>query len=160
MESLLRRMVCVISSIHRYLLTTLGTLAFFATNHDGHFITREFKMPQRSSPLPGPLAAEHGIKHSHGLHLSTLPIPHGIKSMMSRSSEHLVLNDKSKEGSSSTDEGPKLVFDPLDIGALLGSASLCGLSTRCLENGCLQGIAWNHCSMTVSIFGRQITATH
>ncbi|KDR82569.1 hypothetical protein GALMADRAFT_237950 [Galerina marginata CBS 339.88] len=134
-----------------------GTFTFFSTSHDGHFIVRKFTL---RAPLPSPpkvSSASHPDSegnHHHGPHLSTLPIPNPFKAIMSRSTEHLPLNDSEVRSLTRSDSKPSL-SEPRDIGMLIPDTALSGLKTRHLSNGKLSGIAWTHREISLFEYSQQ-----
>ncbi|KIM43090.1 hypothetical protein M413DRAFT_26286 [Hebeloma cylindrosporum] len=124
-----------------------GGFTFFSTGHNGHFITRDFKL--RGVPLR-PAASHPEVEDNHrhfGPHLSTLPIPNPFKSIMSHSSEHLLLAE-SQGQSSSQEKSRSFLSVPIDVGALVDGAALSGLTTIIAADK-LVGLAWTHREITV-----------
>ena len=120
----------------------------FYTNYDGHLIKRELNL----LPLPS-FALEHnnlppsGNNNNHysGSHL---PIPNPFKSMMSRSSEHLVSEET--ETKSQVQESSKASFSEMQDLDSVHDTSLRGLRIWSkLEDGYMLGAVWTDTTFTV-----------
>ena len=122
----------------------VDTPRFFSINHDGHLITYELDL--RPPPIPAPTNQSIPPTTSETTHQPTLPILNSFKSIMSRSSEHLPLNETALGGGKSS---KAILTDPYDMGVLLTNSTWAGLSFRRRQDGTLCGLAWAHRELTV-----------
>ena len=68
---------------------------------------------------------------------------------MSRSTEHLPLNETSNQALGGGKSSKAILTDPYDMGVLLTNPTWAGLSSRRRQDGTLCGLAWAHRELTV-----------
>jgi hypothetical protein len=126
----------------------VGTPRFFSINHNGHLVTYDIDL--RPPPIPTPNNQSSSASTSETTHQPTIPILNSFKSIMSRSTEHLPLNETSNRALGGVKSSKAILTDPYDMGALLTNPTWAGLSFRRRHDGTLCGLAWAHRELTVS----------
>ncbi|KAH9480388.1 WD repeat-containing protein 7 [Psilocybe cubensis] len=129
-----------------------GTFTFFSTSHNGHLILKELNLKGLPSP-PVKTTSETEGNH-YGPHLSTLPIPNPFKSMMTRSTEHLV-TDSSEIHMPPVNGFKPTLGEPHDIGTIIEDTALSGLVTRHSADGNFFALAWSHRELAMFQFSHQ-----
>ena len=124
-----------------------GTPRFFSINHNGHLVTYDLDL--RPPPIPAPKNQSNPVSTSETTHQPTIPILNSFKSIMSRSTEHLPLNETSNEALGGKKSSKAVLTDPYDMGALLTNPTWAGLSFRRRHDRTLCGLAWAHRELTV-----------
>ena len=120
----------------------VDTPRFFSIDHNGHLVAYDLNL--RPPPIPVPTNQSNPATTSETTHQPTLPILNPFKSIKSRFTEHLPLNESSNHA--------KAIFtDPYDMGVLLTNPIWAGLSFRHRHDGTLCGLAWAHRELTVRL---------
>ena len=136
----------------KYRWVYIDTPSFFSINDSGHFVTYELDF---SPPIPIPTnqsslaTTSEGDHNHHTTHLPTLPILDSLKSIMSRSTEHLPPNEAGNHAIGGEKSSKTILSEPHDVGVLLTDPILAGLSLRHRQDGTLCGLAWAHRELTV-----------
>lgn len=125
----------------------VDTPRFFSINHNGHLVTYELDL--RPPPIPAPTNQSNLATTFETTHQPTLPIINPFKSIMSRSTEHLPLNENSNRVMAGGKSSKAIFADPYDMGVLLTNPTWAGLSFRRRQDGTLCGLAWAHRELTV-----------
>ena len=124
-----------------------GTPRFFSINHNGHLVTYDLDL--RPPPIPTPKNQPNPASTSETTHQPTIPILNSFKSIMSRSTEHLPLNETGNQALGGKKSSKAVFSDPYDTGALLTNPTWAGLSFRRRHDRTLCGLAWAHRELTV-----------
>lgn len=124
-----------------------GSHTFYCISHDGHLILRDFilRAPLTSLKAPSTPDEENAGEHESGFHLSTLPLPNALRSMMTKSTEHL--EDESQK---SPAHGKSTLSEPHDAGMLVPDTVIAGSRTYYSADGKLYGLVWSYREICVS----------
>ena len=125
----------------------VDTPRFFSINHNGHLVTYDLDL--RPPPIPATTNQSNHATTSENTHQPTLPILNSFKSIISRSAEHLPLNETSNHALGGGKSSKVILTDPCDMGVLLTNPTWAGLSFRRRQDGTLCGLAWAHRELTV-----------
>ena len=128
-------------------MSVVDTPRFFSINHNGHLVTYELDL--RSPPISAPTNQSNSTTTSETTHQPSLPILNSFKSIMSRSTEHLPLNETNNHALGGWKSSKAILTDPHDMGVLLTNPTRAGLSFRRRQDGTLYGLAWAHRELTV-----------
>ena len=136
----------------------VDTPRFFSINHDGHLVTYDLDL--RPPPISAPNSQSNPATTSETTHQPTLPILNSLKSIMSRSTEHLPLNETSNQALGGGKSSKTIFTDPYDLGGLLTNPTWAGLSFRRRQDGTLCGLAWAHRELTVRFMSFLLSHRH
>ena len=136
----------------------VDTPRFFSINHNGHLVTYELDL--RPPPIPASNNQSNPAATSETTHQPTLPILNSFKSIMSRSAEHLSLNETGNHALGRGKSSKAILTNPYDMGVLLTKSTSAGLSFRRRQDGTLCGLAWAHRELTVRFMSFLLSHRH